>query len=131
MADATGFHVHPNPKEHKVELLLLESIDHVSRLVLEPKDVSVIAGQLLGAAAQVFEKSGKPPPYRTNEDKITATGIRCSGWNIGPGSQPEQVSLIFHFGETTLAIQMPQEHVQMLSQRLMAASASEDQSRRQ
>lgn len=86
MADATGFHVHPNPKEHKVELLLLESIDHVSRLVLEPKDVSVIAGQLLGAAAQVFEKSGKPPPYRTNEDKITATGIRCSGWNIGPGS---------------------------------------------
>jgi hypothetical protein len=131
MADATGYHVNPNPKADKIELLLLESVDHVSRLVLEPKDVSVIAGQLLGAAAQVFEQSGKPPPNRTKDDKISAKAVRCSGWNIGPGNQPGQVSLIFHFGETTLAIQMPQEHAQLLSQRLITAAAPEDQSRRQ
>lgn len=126
MADATGFKVLPRPQDDKVDLLLIESINHVSRLSLEPRNTSVLAGELLGAAAEVFRQSGKPPPYMTKEEAVSSTGVRCSGLNIGPANQPGMLALMFHFGETTLSILVPQKEARTFAERLMTAAAPTD-----
>src|SRR5437899_352176 len=123
MGDATAFKVLPNDQGDRIDLFLIESVHGASRLAIKPRNISVLAGQLLGAATKSLAKSGKPHPYKTKNDKVTATVAPCTGHNILPGRQPGSLVLAFHFGETTLGIPMARSDAELFAQRLLMLAA--------
>ena len=127
-----GLKVDPYCGEGEMSLSIMEGENAVTTLTIDTKSASSIAAAVLAGAKKAFDASGKPPPNRSRDELIELTAISCSGWTIGPGHQDEpSVMLIFHFGETSLGIRIPEKHAQLLGQLLMTASAPEDQSRRQ
>jgi hypothetical protein len=127
---AAGFKAVPDPKNGKIQLLMLDGPRTASRLIIGAKDATIIVGAVLAAAVNTQVLSGKPSPYQTKHDPVSATAVPCTGWNIGPGHQSGSLSLLFHFGEATLAIPMAQSDAQLFAQRLLAAAATADPARR-
>lgn len=85
---AAGFRATPRPKEGKIDLLFIDGPHTASRLVIDAKDASTIAGITLGAAMRTYELSDKSPapPIQSGEETSSFV-VRCSGYSIGPGRQ--------------------------------------------
>jgi hypothetical protein len=128
-ANKIGLKVSANYGSGKMRLSLVKGQAAVGTMIIDTKQASSVAATVLATAAKVFELSGKPPPYRTKEDEITLSSTPCSGWNIGPGQSATSVMLIFHFGETTLGIPIPQSDARLFAQRLMTAATPSDSPR--
>jgi hypothetical protein len=104
-------------------LALVQQAGTVGSITIDIKDAAKIAGNLLATAAKAFELSGKPPPNGTKNDEVSLTAVLPSGHNVGPGRKSKSTMAIFHFGETALGIELPNEDARTLGRRLMTSAA--------
>src|ERR1700687_2878638 len=115
-ANKIGLKVSASYGEGKMSLSLVKGQVTVGTMIIDTKLASSVAATVLATAAKAHDLSGKPPPHRTKDDEVTLSAILCSGWNIGPGLSETSVMLMFHFGETTLGISIPQSDAQLFAQ---------------
>ena len=115
--------VSANYAKGKLTLALVQDARTVASFTTDTKDASKIAGNLLSTAVKAHDLSGKPPPYKTKNEEVSLTVVRPSGHNVGPGRKSTSTMMIFHFGETTLGIEVPNEDAQIIGRRLMTAAA--------
>jgi hypothetical protein len=101
--------------------LTKDSVD-LGSVKIDTKEASRIAGVILGAVRHAYDLSGKPPPY-SGKEQVDLTVVSPSGCNVGPGRKSTQTMAIFHFGDTTLGIEMPHSIAQTLGRRLMTSAA--------
>jgi hypothetical protein len=98
----------------------------VASVIIKTEAAAQIAGNVLEAAKAAYDATGEPPPDQMSE--ISLRTVYPSGYNVLPGRKPMSTMIQFHFGQTTLGIEVQKEDVQILGRRLMmAAGASEFQ----
>lgn len=93
----------------------------VASIIIPTEDAAQIAGNVLEAAKAAYDATGKPPPDDSNE--VSLKIVRPSGYNVVPGQKTTSTMIHFHFGETTLGIEVRNEDAQILGHRLMTAAA--------
>ncbi len=118
-----GLKVSANYGTGKMTLSLVKQTGTVGSLIIDTKNASQVAGNVLKTATKAHDLSGKSQPHKTKNDEVSMTVVRPSGHNVGPGSKSTSTTLIFHFGETTLGIEVPNADARILGRRLMTAAA--------
>jgi hypothetical protein len=93
----------------------------VASIIISTEDAAQIAGNVLEAAKAAYDATGKPPPHEN--DLVSLTVVRPSGYNVVPGRNTMSTMIHLHFGETTLGIEVQNEDAQILGRRLMTAAA--------
>jgi hypothetical protein len=100
---------------------LLRPSGTVASVVISTEAAAQIAGNVLESAKAAYDATGKPPPNESNE--VALRIVRPSGYNVVPGRKSMSTMIHFHFGETTLGIEVQNEDAQILGRRLMTAAA--------
>jgi hypothetical protein len=118
-----AFRVTSDPADLTMHLSLMKDGVKLGSVEIDTKEAAAIAGIILGSARDAYDRSGKPPPSSSKEEKIDLTAIHPSGYGIGPGRKPTSSMLIFHFGDTALGIELPNSGLIELGQRLMTLGA--------
>jgi hypothetical protein len=109
-----------DPAGRTMQLTLIKDGIELGSVEMDAREASRIAGIILGAAREAHRISGKPDQ---KSDKDDLTVIIPSGLNVAPGRKPDNVIAVFHFGETALGIELPNDNAQILAQRLMTSAA--------
>ncbi len=118
-----GLKISADYAKDKMTLSLVKEGKTAASITIDTKDTSRIAGNLLATAAKAFNLSGKAPPKGTKNVAVSLTAVRPLGHNVGPGRKSTSTMMIFHFGDTALGIELPNEHARTLGRRLMTAAA--------
>ncbi|MGH6702341.1 MAG: hypothetical protein ACRECG_02905 [Bradyrhizobium sp.] len=100
---------------------LLRPSGTVASIVISTEAAAQIAGNVLEAAKAAYDATGKPPPDDSNE--VSLKIVRPSGYNVVPGQKATLTMIHFHFGETTLGIEVRNEDAEILGRRLMTTAA--------
>jgi hypothetical protein len=120
-----SFEVTAVPASGTMEIAIKKDGVNLGSVEIDTKEASRIAAILLGTATKSYDLSGKPPPTYSKEEGVNLTAIYASGYNVGPGRKSTSKMAIFHFGDTTLGIELPNSDAQSLGKRLMTAAADE------
>jgi hypothetical protein len=115
--------VNADPASGTMSISLVKDGVSLGSVQIDTKEASRIAAIMLGSARDAYDLSGKPPPYSNKDETLTLTAIHPSGCNVGPGRKSTSTMVIFHFGDTTLGIELPNSNARLLGQRLMTTAA--------
>jgi hypothetical protein len=96
----------------------------VASVIIKTEAAAQIAGNVLEAAKAAYDATGKPPPDQMSE--ISLRTVYPSGYNVLPGRRSRSTMIQFHFGQTTLGIEVQNEDVQILARRLMMATGESE-----
>jgi hypothetical protein len=118
------FKVDPGSGNGLMTVSIVDGID-TTNLTIDAKSAASLAAAILAGAKKSFELSGKPPPPATKDNPISPDGaVACSGMSLAPDRAIQSaLHLIFHFGETALAIRVPREAAQTFGQQLLTVAA--------
>ena len=108
-----------DPNTGKMKISLVIEGKQGTAFEIDTKKSAAAAGIILGAA----RKAGTQQP-RTKNGPVEFTSVPCSGCNIGYGKTRQTVTLLFHFGETTLGIPLPLANALSFAQHRMTAAAA-------
>jgi hypothetical protein len=109
-----------NANHEEMTLSLERPTGTVASIIISTEAAAQIAGNVLEAAKEAHDATGKPPPDEMSE--VSVKIVRPSGYNVLPGRNNKSTMIQFHFGETTLGIEVQNEDVQILARRLMTAA---------
>lgn len=110
-----------NANHEEMTLSLERPTGTVASIIISTGAAAQIAGNVLEAAKAAYDATGKPPPDETGE--VSLKIVRPSGYNVVPGRNNMSTMIQFHFGETTLGIEVQNADTQILGRRLIAAAA--------
>jgi hypothetical protein len=117
--DSVNLKVTANHEEMTFSLERLSGT--VASVIISTEAAAQIAGNVLEAAKAAYDATGEPPPDQMSE--VSLKTVYPSGYNVLPGRKPKSTMIQFHFGQTTLGIEVQNEDTQMLGRRLMMAAA--------
>ena len=119
--DYKAFKVSADDAAGRMSLSIVKSEKYVASIDIDRAEASHIAALVLGHARESYAKTGKAPPYRSKEDPVDLA--IPSGIGVGPGRKSSTTMLLFHFGDSTLGIELPNSELSLLGQRLMTIGA--------
>jgi hypothetical protein len=108
-------------KDEEMTVSLERPSGAVASMIIPTEEAARIAGNVLEAAKAAYDATGKPPPHE--EDQVSLTIVHPSGYNVVPGRNAMSTMIHFHFGETTLGIEVQNEDAEILGRRLVTAAA--------
>jgi hypothetical protein len=124
MTDHVAFKAIADPAKATMEITMVRNGTPVASVEIDTKDASAIAGVVLSAAKSAYDEgNGRPRPYLGRKE-VSLTAITPSGMNVSPGHTPQSVMMIFHFGDTSLGIAIPQSELLTFGQHLMTLGAA-------
>jgi hypothetical protein len=118
-----GLKAAANAVTGKMILTLIKDGKSVGETEIETKKASSIASVVLHTAKTAHDMTGRPL-IDAEDGKATYAPIIPSGLNLGQSHMPNCTSLIFHFGESILAIAVPDAELKIFGQRLIALGAT-------
>jgi hypothetical protein len=113
----TSFQVHANSQSGTMRISLARDGADLGSLEIATKTASSVAAVVLGAAKRSHEVSGKSP-LDPKEEAVSFTTARPSGWHVSRNRTSNSTTLLFHFGEAVLGMELPESHAQLLGRRL-------------
>jgi len=112
-----------SPTKGKMKLFIVRGRAKLASVEVDTKQASSIAAVVLETARQAAQIIGRGP--ETARDAIVSySNVVPSAINLGPSHIAGCTSLVFHFGETTLGVSVPDQELHGYGQRLMALGAS-------
>ena len=117
-----GLQTTTDSQAEKMTITLVKDERSIASTVIDIREASNVAAVVLRAAQFAQATSGKPltPP---NQRSVT-TLPRPSALNVAQSRTPECTDLIFHFGNTSLGISIPNSVIAKLGQKLMTLAAN-------
>jgi hypothetical protein len=112
-----------SPQKGRMKLSIMKGTGNLASLEVDTKSASSIAAVILEGAKQAAEKVGRGPE-RSEDAVVRYSNVIPSAINLGPSHIQGCTSLIFHFGETTLGVSVPDQELHEYGQRLMALGAT-------
>lgn len=111
-----------SPTKGKMKLFIVKGRAKLAAVEVDTKQASSIAAVVLETAKQAAAIVGRSP--ETSRDaEVRYSNVIPSAINLGPSHIAGCTSLVFHFGETTLGVSVPDRELQEYGQRLMALGA--------
>jgi hypothetical protein len=123
MTDDLTFKAKANPENATMEITMARNGTTFASVEINTKEASAIAGIVLSAAKAAYDGNGKSRPY-LGQKEVSLTAVTPSGMNVAQSHTPESAMLIFHFGDTSLGIAIPQSELLTFGQHLMTLGAA-------